>query len=217
MYGGMAYVEEQAKSLETTFIAQVVPEMWYFNLFHCINNCSSRGTCYYGIIVSEIIVLFQMPYRLIGFCICYDGYYGEDCSNTSCPGTFCYYNLNILQQECTHACQSGYLHTDNDTYVPDIAKATCSLNSSFKESNGILDYKFKILLFISTLLLFQVSVMVLAVRNAHLHLWARIVASKIANPTALSTDGECLLFNCNFVNIYYLLRAAISLTFSIHY
>lgn len=48
MYGGMAYVEEQAKALDTTFISQVVPEMWYFSLFHCISNCSSRGTCYYG-------------------------------------------------------------------------------------------------------------------------------------------------------------------------
>jgi len=121
MYGGMAYVEEQAKSLNFTYVSKVVPEMWYFNLFHCINNCSNRGDCYYG------------------FCKCYDGYYGEDCSNTSCPGTFCYFDSDILQQNCIHGCQSGYLHTDNDTFVPDIAKTACSLNSAFTESNGLCD------------------------------------------------------------------------------
>lgn len=74
---------------------------------------------------------------VLGFCTCFDGYYGEDCSNTSCPGTYCYYDTSIFQQICTFACQAGYNHTDNDTYIPDIAKLPCSPTTSYSfESNG---------------------------------------------------------------------------------
>lgn len=117
-YGGMAYAAEQAKSLTTTYSQSVLSDMWYYNLNHCVNNCSFNGDCYYG------------------FCFCYVGYYGVDCSNVSCPGTFCYYDPITNEQICTHACQAGYVHHDNDVYVQDIAKLPCTLELP-GESNGI--------------------------------------------------------------------------------
>lgn len=39
---------------------------------------------------------------------------------------------------CTHACQAGYNHTDNDTYVTDIRKTPCSFDLP-GEVNGICD------------------------------------------------------------------------------
>lgn len=102
-------------------------DMWYFNIYHCINNCSNHGICYFG------------------FCQCYVGYYGEDCSNTSCAGTSCYYDDYTHDQTCLHACQAGYNHTDNDTYVQDIAKLPCDPDpkryggAMLGESNGVCD------------------------------------------------------------------------------
>ena len=118
----MSYIEEQPKNLTNSYSQIVQSDMWYYNLFHCINNCSLHGNCFYG------------------FCICDVGYYGDDCSNISCPGTFCYYNFNVLEQICVHGCQAGYMHTDTDVYVPDIAKVGCNLNNMAQyEINGICD------------------------------------------------------------------------------
>lgn len=120
MYGGMAYLEPQAKSLSNTWESTTLADMWYFNLHHCVNNCSGsdHGDCRFG------------------FCKCKVGYYGNDCSNTSCPGTFCYYDEYTNEQNCTHACQAGYTHTDADTYVQDIYKIPCT-EENWGESNGI--------------------------------------------------------------------------------
>ena len=71
----------------------VVDEFWYINFDYCIKNCSSHGTCYFG------------------WCFCDVGYWGEDCSNSSCPGTSCYYDKTSHEQVCVHACQAGYNHT----------------------------------------------------------------------------------------------------------
>lgn len=121
-YGGNAYLADQpiAQRLSQTFQSAALSDMWYYHLHHCVNNCSAHGDCYFG------------------FCYCYVGYYGVDCSNTSCPGTYCYYDDISHEQICTHACSSGYTHLDNDTYVQDIAKMSCSLNHP-GESNGICD------------------------------------------------------------------------------
>ncbi|RYY89740.1 hypothetical protein EON63_00150 [archaeon] len=121
-YGGQAYLADQAIAyrLEKTFDSAVQSDMWYYNLDHCVNNCTGHGDCYYG------------------FCFCFVGYYGVDCSNTSCPGTFCHYDPISHEQICTHACQAAYNHTDNDTYVQDIAKIPCSIEHP-GESNGICD------------------------------------------------------------------------------
>lgn len=120
VYGGMAYTVDRVKTLKDSYPQRVLGDMWYYNLFHCANNCSSNGDCYYG------------------FCKCYVGYYGVDCSNISCPGTFCYYDEYSHEQICTHACQAGYKHTDVDIYQQDIAKIPCS-RENLGESNGICD------------------------------------------------------------------------------
>jgi hypothetical protein len=120
MYGGTGYLTENPNSITTTWKTQALDDMWYFNLYHCINNCSSHGDCYFG------------------FCVCWVGYYGEDCSNTSCPGTFCHNDPVTFDNICVHACHAGYRHTDNETYVPDINKVPCSLETP-GESYGICD------------------------------------------------------------------------------
>jgi len=122
MYGGLAYTAEQPKSLENTWEFSTLSDMWYYHLFHCVNNCSSHGDCYFG------------------FCQCHVGYYGVDCSNISCPGTFCYYDENTNLQNCTHACQAGYQHSDDgtDVYVQDTYKIPCT-RENWGESNGICD------------------------------------------------------------------------------
>eukprot|EP00981_Chlorochromonas_danica_P008064 scaffold1949_cov176-Ochromonas_danica.AAC.7 len=121
-YGGMAYLEEQPISgrLNHTYSSSVSSEMWYYNLYHCVNNCSNHGYCYYG------------------YCYCDVGYYGLDCSNTSCPGTWCYYDEITHEQVCKHGCHAGYLHQDNDIYHSDVAKLACSKEHP-GESHGICD------------------------------------------------------------------------------
>lgn len=120
MYGGLAYDFQQPKTLSDTWNSSTLSDMWYYNLNHCSNNCTNHGDCYFG------------------FCKCHVGYYGSDCSNTSCPGTFCYYDEYTNEQNCTHACQAGYIHGDNDTYVQDIYKLPCT-RENWGESNGICD------------------------------------------------------------------------------
>jgi hypothetical protein len=118
MYGGMAYYADQPVNLSYTYPSQVVSDMWYYNLFHCVNNCSFHGSCYFG------------------FCFCDVGFYGVDCSNTSCPGTYCHYDPISHEQICVHSCQAGYVHHDNDVYVQEIPKLPCSANNP-GEINGI--------------------------------------------------------------------------------
>jgi hypothetical protein len=120
MYGGNTYTQREPKSIENSWDTVTRDDMWYFNLYHCLNNCSDHGVCENG------------------FCKCYVGYYGEDCSNTSCPGTACYYDEYTQEQVCQHACQAGYNHTDDDVYVPDTTKIPCSRYVP-GEVNGICD------------------------------------------------------------------------------
>ena len=51
------------------------------------------------------------------YCTCEDGYYGYDCSNTSCPGDYCWYHEYSHEQVCQHCCSAGYNHTDDDVYI----------------------------------------------------------------------------------------------------
>lgn len=120
IYGGRSFMEEYPMSVSTTWESRVTGDMWYYNFKHCLNNCSNHGDCFNG------------------FCLCYVGYYGVDCSNTSCPGTFCYVNTSTYVQECTHACSAGYTHTDEDVYVTDVYKRPCSLELK-GEVNGVCD------------------------------------------------------------------------------
>lgn len=98
---------ENPPSLTQSYPMFVTDEMWYFSLYQCQSNCSTHGECYFG------------------YCICDIGYYGIDCSNTSCAGTFCQYDTNF-NQVCVHACHAGYNHTDNDVYIADLPKLPCT-------------------------------------------------------------------------------------------
>ena len=56
--------------------------MWVWMRDVCPSNCSFHGKCFYGT------------------CLCDEGYYGIDCSNISCPGDYCYYDEQTLEQVC---------------------------------------------------------------------------------------------------------------------
>lgn len=120
MYGGEAYDAFHEFSAEITYPSMVAHDMWVMNFRHCINNCSLHGDC------------------IDGFCECYVGYYGVDCSNTSCPGTACYNEEVNHKEHCRHACQSAYEWTENDHYVQDIFKTPCTRYNQGYES-GICD------------------------------------------------------------------------------
>lgn len=116
LYGGLGYTEEYLATGSITYDSFALDDMWYYKFDSCINNCSSRGECFYG------------------FCHCYEGYYGIDCSNSSCPGDYCYYNAEH-EQLCEHCCHAGYQHTDADLYIGSAHKLSCASSSS-TESNG---------------------------------------------------------------------------------
>ena len=121
VYGGRSYNVEQPPSANNrTYPMATTDTMWYFDLFRCINNCSNAGVCHFG------------------YCLCYSGYYGVDCSNTSCAGTSCFYDQISWEQKCYHGCQAGYVHRDDDEYVQDITKLPCS-DVHAGESNGVCD------------------------------------------------------------------------------
>mmetsp|Transcript_12576 Transcript_12576/g.35526 ORF Transcript_12576/g.35526 Transcript_12576/m.35526 type:complete len:236 (-) Transcript_12576:152-859(-) len=103
-----------------TYEVSAQGDLWAYDLNQCINNCSDHGNCHYG------------------FCYCDSGYYGIDCSNSSCPGDFCYYDEDTQEQICTHCCHAPYSHTDADVYLADYGKQSCSRERP-GESNGICD------------------------------------------------------------------------------
>lgn len=84
-----------AKTLDAT----PLDDLWQYDLATCPKNCSLHGNCHYG------------------SCRCHDSYYGEDCSNSTCPGSYCFYDDIEHKQSCNHCCFSGFEHNDNDTYV----------------------------------------------------------------------------------------------------
>ena len=49
-------------------------DLWAFKIHKCPADCNHQGVCMHG------------------HCTCFDGFYGIDCSNSSCPGDFCYYD-----------------------------------------------------------------------------------------------------------------------------
>lgn len=118
LYGGMGYYEEEAQRYDITHPTKVYDDFWRFNISECIGNCSNHGDCFYG------------------FCKCYKGYYGIDCSNTSCPGTACYYDTLTHDEICQHTCQASHNHTDGEGFIQDAAKVPCSKDLPGEE-NGI--------------------------------------------------------------------------------
>ena len=74
-FGGVGYVDEtKSATLSETHDTKVLDDFWQFNINVCNNNCSMNGVCSYG------------------DCICDPGFYGIDCSNSTCPGDYCFYD-----------------------------------------------------------------------------------------------------------------------------
>ncbi|KAJ0396220.1 hypothetical protein P43SY_001509 [Pythium insidiosum] len=120
IYGGYGYPRESLYQVEQTLDAAPLADLWQYSLKDCAKNCSLHGTCHYG------------------SCRCDDGYYGEDCSNSTCPGSFCFYVDVDHRQVCNHCCFSGFEHTDNDSYVANIQKFPCTHDNAHY-SNGVCD------------------------------------------------------------------------------
>ena len=102
------------KSGESLF-SGVISDMWVWFRDVCPANCSYHGKCFYGT------------------CLCDEGYYGIDCSNISCPGDFCYYDDQTMEQICVHCCSNNYVHTDTDVYIPDTRKVACDHDQQYHE------------------------------------------------------------------------------------
>jgi hypothetical protein len=74
------YLQEELEDMTVTKPMEIKGDFWLYALDACPYNCSSQGDC------------------INGYCFCYDGFYGLDCSNISCPGDFCYYDEHTHQQ-----------------------------------------------------------------------------------------------------------------------
>lgn len=119
-YGGDAFDSEQAQNTNFTHAQVVTGDLWSWQKSNCPSNCSLNGVCTFG------------------FCSCKPGYYGADCSNFTCPGSYCTYDEYTHEQDCTHCCAAPYVHTDADVYVAGVRKSTCSADFP-GETNGICD------------------------------------------------------------------------------
>ena len=120
LYGGETLYREQVETRALTWPTQADGQLWMWNRWACPSNCSLHGDCWYG------------------HCYCYDGYYGIDCSNSSCPGTYCHYDTTQHLQVCQHCCSATYVHTDADVYVENRRKVPCDAEHSGL-SHGICD------------------------------------------------------------------------------
>ena len=125
LYGGVGFKNgPHPREIDTTHNSQVLDDLWTFNMRGCPKNCSDHGVC------SD------------GFCRCDPGYYGLDCSNYTCPGSVCYYDLDHVQH-CTHCCHDGYSHTDGDIYIAGVRKVPCRLDDDGRtfmgHSEGVCD------------------------------------------------------------------------------
>ncbi len=135
IYGGLSYKNVDIETGEhpdtpsfyETHEVLVQNDLWVFGIDNCPKNCSNHGTCSGG------------------FCRCFPGFYGLDCSNVTCPGSVCYYD-NDNTQHCTHCCYDGYIHTDEDSsYEAGVRKLPCQQKGDLTlgiftgASNGVCD------------------------------------------------------------------------------
>lgn len=120
-FGGMGFEDEQLLQSAATFSSAPLGDLWAYDLRDCVKNCSLHGEC------------------LAGNCRCDDGYYGVDCSNSSCPGSYCFYNDAEQAQVCEHCCFSGFDHsTGNDSFLDNVEKLACA-EDNLHYSNGVCD------------------------------------------------------------------------------
>ncbi len=119
-FGGHGFDQDYLEQVGFTHPVEERGDLWQYRLHQCVSNCSMHGDCWYG------------------FCTCHSGYYGLDCSNTSCPGDFCYYDEETHEQICRHCCHAPHRHSDNDVYIADLGKESCSLEDP-GTMNGICD------------------------------------------------------------------------------
>ena len=86
-HGGLDYSPKDNPQIAHTAspATMVRGDLWVLNMHNCAHNCSEHGVC------------------TNGFCKCDPGYYGMDCSNVTCPGSVCEYDIN-RNQHCTHCC-----------------------------------------------------------------------------------------------------------------
>lgn len=120
VYGGRAALQEGLPATTLTPASAVVGDMWLWRDSNCPKNCSDRGAC------------------VAGHCYCYDGYYGVDCSNVSCPGDFCYMDHDTHTQVCTHCCSASWAHADGQSYALRERKVPCDAAHP-GQSHGICD------------------------------------------------------------------------------
>lgn len=120
VFGGETLEAEQAPGIEITWNTVVTGDMWAWRRDRCPQDCSGQGDCWYG------------------HCYCYDGYYGIDCSNSTCPGSYCVYDTDTHTQQCQHCCSAPYNHSDADVYVQNQRKVQCSATDAGL-SHGICD------------------------------------------------------------------------------
>ena len=133
IYGGLGYEESTLDKIESVssfsredYPTEVMDDMWVFNINNCIHNCSDNGVC------------------TNGFCKCYPGYYGIDCSNYTCPGSVCFYDDDVTDgmpptQHCTHCCHDGYYRNDLtvvDEYIADVRKYPCRRRTRSERVNS---------------------------------------------------------------------------------
>jgi hypothetical protein len=90
MFGGSAYTEPAVPLFNRTIEHRIVGDLWQYDINNCPHNCSLHGEC------------------RLGYCFCDDGFYGIDCSNTSCPGDYCYYDEFTNEQHCKHCCSAAH-------------------------------------------------------------------------------------------------------------
>jgi hypothetical protein len=119
--GGIGYEDYTVKKLSFTPFFRTDFEMFLYKVDKCISDCNGHGDCYYG------------------FCICYNGYYGADCSNITCPGDYCRYDVDTHRQVCQHCCSAGKEYRfDGELYVHNARKTPCDADHP-GESHGICD------------------------------------------------------------------------------
>eukprot|EP00939_MAST-03C_sp_MAST-3C-sp1_P000025 g25.t1 len=120
--GGIHFPRPELASFDKTPVFEAVFDTWAYDINKCAHDCNGHGDC------------------VLGYCFCESGYYGLDCSNTSCPGDYCYYDPVTWKHVCRHCCSKmSVLDPANNVFEQLRArKIGCSATEDGVE-NGICD------------------------------------------------------------------------------